>query len=113
MHMNCIVCNKEIEESNYTNEILCSCKCFSINFWNGKVKAKDDPNIVRIKGNQYYIKNEDSKSPFRGYCGSLFKIRFFDGREIVTTNLWYNGEIPMSHREMLPDNAEFVGAKIK
>ena len=44
----------------------------------------------------------------RGFSGRKHVIKFFDGREIVSTNLWYNGEIPESHRELLPNNAEFI-----
>lgn len=106
--MNCIICGKEIKKSSYTNAILCSSECFHINFWNEKVEGKDDPRVVRIKGEQYYIGDENSTSYCRGYGGAKFKIRFFDNREVTTTNLWYNGTIPDSHKELLPDNAEFV-----
>lgn len=106
--MNCIICGKEIKKSSYTNAILCSSECFHINFWNEKVEGKDDPRVVRIKGEQYYIGDENSTSYFRGCGGAKFKIRFFDDREVTTTNLWYNGTIPDSHKELLPDNAEFV-----
>ena len=49
----------------------------------------------------------------RGFSGRKHIIRFFDGREIVNTNLWYNGEIPKSHRKLLPDNAEFIREEMK
>jgi len=106
--LNCIICNKEIEESEYTNAVLCSSECFHINHWNEMIKNKDSPKIARINREQYYIEDEDKNILFRGYSGRKFKIKFFDGREIISTNLWYNGEIPESHRELLPDNAEFI-----
>jgi hypothetical protein len=106
--MNCIICGKEIEKSSFTNAVLCSSECFHINFWNEKVEERDDPRIVRVDGKQYYIGNEDDSSHFRGFGGTRFVIQFFDGRKVISTNLWYNGEIPESHKELLPDNAEFI-----
>ena len=111
--MNCIICNKEIKESEFTNAILCSSECFLINHWNEMVEIKDCPNIARINGEQYYIGEETSNKTIRGFSGRKHIIRFFDGREVVSTNLWYNGEIPESHRELLPDNAEFVIEEVK
>jgi len=110
--MNCIICNKEIKESEFTNAILCSSECFLINHWNEMVEIKDNLNIARINGEQYYIGEETSNKTFRGFSGRKHIIRFFDGREIISTNLWYNGEIPESHRKLLPDNAEFVKGEI-
>lgn len=110
--MNCIICGKEIEKSSYSHKVLCSSECFDIDYWNDQVKDKNDPRIVRINGEQYYIENENLKSSFRGFGGRKYKIRLFSGIEITTTNLWYNGEIPESHKELLPDNAEFIKDKI-
>ena len=111
--MNCIICNKEIEESKYTNAILCSSKCFHINHWNEMVEIKDCPNIARINGEQYYIGEETNNRTIRGFSGRKHIIKFHDGRETISTNLWCNSRIPESHREMLPDNAEFVKEEIK
>ena len=110
--MKCIICGKEIEKSKFRNAALCSDKCFKIHFWNEQAKVKDDPRIVRINGHQYRISDEKGKRPFRGFGGTEFKIRFFDGREITTTNLFHNGEIPDTHRKLLPDNAEFVNPQL-
>lgn len=106
--MNCVICGKEIEKSKFSNKVLCSSECFHIDYWNGKVEIKDDPRSVRVNGEQYYISDENSKSTFRGFGGAKFKIKFFDGREIVSTNLWYNGVIPEEFKNKLPDNAEFI-----
>lgn len=106
--MNCIICGREIKKSSYTNAILCSSECFGINFWNKYVQIKDDPQVVRINGEHFYIQDENSKSIFRGHGGTKFKIRFFDGREITTTNLWCQGDIPEDYKDLLPDNAEFI-----
>ena len=111
--MNCIICNKEIEESEFTNAILCSSECFHVNYWNEMIEIKDNPRIARINKNQYYIGEETSNKTFRGFSERKYIIRFYNGREIVSTNLWYNGEIPESHQELLPDNAEFVREEIR
>lgn len=108
--MNCVICGKEIEKSMFTNKPLCSSECFQIDFWNDNVEAKDKPRIARIKGEQYYI-GKENQNGFRGFCGRKFCIRFLDGREVVTTNLWYNGVIPEDFKERLSDNAEFIKDK--
>ena len=105
--MNCIICNKEIKESKYTNNILCSSECFITDFWNQQVINKDDPKIVRIDGIQYKIGSENNTNSFRGYGGRKFRIKLLNGDIIETTNLWNNGIIPDSFKELLPDNAEF------
>lgn len=105
--MKCVVCGKEMEKSKYCGNI-CSDECFHNDYWGSKVKDKDKDNMVRIKGEHYYIGEEDSKSSFRGFSGMKYKIKFFDGREVISTNLWYNGEIPDNFKELLPDNAEFM-----
>lgn len=110
--MNCVICDKEIEESCYSHKVICGDKCFYIDFWNDKVKIKDDKQTVRIDGKHYHIGEENSKSSFRGFGGDKCIIKFFDGREIVSTNLWHNGEIPDDFKVLLPDNAEFVKERI-
>lgn len=106
--MNCVICGKQIEKSKYMNKNLCSSECFHIDFWNEQVENKNDSRIVRINGEQFHIGNENSNTPFRGFSGAKHKIKFFDGREITTTNLWFNGKIPKEYKELLPDNAKFI-----
>lgn len=85
---------------------------FAKKFWQEKVQWITDPRrkdrIVRVKGVHYFAAPESGPMAFRGHGGSLFKIRFFDGREMTSTNLWCQGDIPPEFRELLPDNAEFV-----
>jgi hypothetical protein len=109
--LQCIICGREIDESKYSHKIICSSECFHIDFWNDNVEIKDDPKVVRVNGEQYYIGKENSRSSFRGFGGNKFTIKFFDGREVVSTNLWYNGKIPKDYKELLPDNAEFIRDK--
>jgi len=107
--MNCIICNKEIEKSKYSNAILCSSECFHIDFWNSKVEIKNDPNSVRENGTQYYIGTPDGS--FKGFGGRRFKITFNDGRVVKTDCLWHNGEIPDEFKDRLPDNAVIEGVE--
>lgn len=82
------------------------------NFWREKIAIKDEPTTARINGWHYQIGDESpSYAPTRGFGGERHTIRFRDGREVVTTNLWTQGEIPAYLRNELPDNAEFVKAE--
>jgi hypothetical protein len=47
-------------------------------------------------------------SRFSGFGGREFNIRFLDGREVRSSNLWCQGVIPKVWRERIPDNAEFL-----
>jgi hypothetical protein len=107
--MNCKVCGKEITQSYVADEILCNNQeCFNTNFWNQKVEMKNDPRVVRAKSEHYFIDKEEDDDYFRGFNGAKFIVKFFDGREITTTNLRCNGTIPTEYRELLPDNAEII-----
>lgn len=101
MEENCIECGGYITEV-YTERTLPY--CFICDFW-GSVISRSD-NIV-INGNCYNACKEDSKS-FRGFDGREFRIKFFDGKELCTTNLWSRGKIPLRFRDRLPDNAYFI-----
>ena len=111
----CIICNKQIEKSSYAHKNICGSECFAIDYWNDKVLLQDNPRVVRVNGEHYYIgkesleKNNNNKS-FNGFGGRKFVVKFFDGRFVKTTNLWHNGKIPKEFRKSLPDNAEFVEA---
>ena len=82
--------------------------CFFCEFWNDKVPIKDLDTVARINGEHYIIMPESDLPSIRGFGGERFKIRFFDGREVITHNLWYQGVIPEAFKDDLPDNAEFV-----
>jgi len=112
MEVKCKECGKQekLHWTEATNERLIREKlCFSCNFWNEKIGIKNDPMVVRIDGCHYQIEDEiDEPIAFRGYGGRKFVILFDDGRKIVTTNLWFQGEIPKRFQERLPDNAKFI-----
>ena len=74
-------------------------------------QASDRANAAVIDGIHYRIKPDTAKpGPGSGYDGQKFTVRFHDGREVTTRNLWYQGPIPPVWRDRLPDNAEFVKA---
>ena len=107
--MKCEVCGKEIEQSKYLNATLCSAKCFEKHYWAERLRNKDSERQVVIEGRMYQIGNEDEQSGcFRGFGGAKFYIDFNDGRKIVTTNLWCNGDIPEEYKKGFPDNAKWA-----
>lgn len=106
--LKCEICGKEIEHSSYAGATLCSDnECFSKYYWLERVNNQDSPTQVVIDGFVFQIGREDSLSSFRGFSGRQFKIKFFDGRIVTTTNLWHNGKVPEEFRDQLPDNAEW------
>lgn len=83
--------------------------CFECLFWVKHLEGGDGQERVRIDGKHYIIGEEtDAPKNYRGFSGEKFVIRFHDGREVTTTNLWGNGDIPPHFRERMPDNAVFV-----
>ena len=78
-------------------------------FWAEQMAKRD--NAVVIGHTHYRIKPDTSvrDRDIAGFGGALHRIRFLaDGREVETRNLWYQGVIPPSWRDRLPDDAEFV-----
>lgn len=102
----CRVCGKEITNNRWCIPI-CSDECFTKDFWNQKVARKKDKHQVVINGWVYYIADENAAGS-RGFDGAVHYIKFFDGREVRTTNLWSNGEMPEEYRKKLPDNANWM-----
>lgn len=85
---------------------------FSQKFWDDKVAIAADPATVRIRGRHYQIE-PDTRHGMKGFGGYEHRIRFTDGREVVSHNLWTQGEIPSDYLDRLPDNAEFVGSAME
>ena len=117
--MKCKECGKEIRFSygEYRNEELKTEKlCFDCDFWVGYIKRdKTKKDALVINGWHYIVGDEDEpgKKDWRGCGGSKFTIKAFDGREITTTNLWVQGEVPNRFRSRMPDNAVFIGNKFR
>jgi hypothetical protein len=105
--LECEICGKQIEKSQYYNNVICSSECFTKHYWLERVKNKDSKRQVIAKGVVYQISDENDISGFRGFDGAKFVIHFFDGRKVFTSNLWHNGTVPDEFRDQLPDNAEF------
>lgn len=103
----------QTDDANYMDptrrEMIAAQLCFTCHFWTDWVKRRDDANVARIGGLHYYIGPENAgPAQSRGFAGARSVIRFANGREVVTTNLWHQGEIPAHFRGRLPDNAQFV-----
>lgn len=106
----CNICGKQENNKKFSVAIAEDIRkkelCFSCLFWKAKVSIRDRLNVARIDGDHFIINESDTISK-RGYNGQEFTIKFFDGREVTTTNLWHQGKIPEHFRKFLPDNAEF------
>jgi hypothetical protein len=69
----------------------------------------DQPGGLVIGGKHYRLGSEyEGSGAFKGHGGARFVIETADGTRVVTTNLWYQGEVPEHFRDRLPDNARFV-----
>lgn len=83
--------------------------CFICLFWSDLLGVRDNPTTARIGGRHFTIGPEDgTPKGLRGFGGNPSIIRFADGRQVTTTNLWSQGQIPAHFRSRLPDNAQFV-----
>ena len=78
-------------------------------YWKPLVENRNDPDHVVVNGTHYTGGPEQPATPRhrRGFGGDRYNIKFHDGREVTSTNLWCQGTIPAQFREQLPDNAEF------
>lgn len=93
--------------------------CFTCGFWREKCKPeiKDSHRSLRTPdGQHYWVGDEGMPSEkryigSRGHAGRLFRIKFDDGRYVMSTNLWSQGLIPNDFREELPPNGRFLGEK--
>lgn len=105
----CTICGKEINKKNgyYNSEgrFTCSDECFKTLYWNDVV-AEKEKHIV-VNGICALIKPDINDRRCAGFGGREFKFRNLStGEVVVTHNLWYQGEIPATHRAQLPDTHE-------
>jgi hypothetical protein len=79
-------------------------------FWGpGGVRDGDDPHERVVVDHVHYLISPDTTNRgSQGHGGRRFEIKFFDGRTVITHNLWYQGPIPPKWHERFPNNAEFV-----
>lgn len=119
-YVNCQWCgkNEELHWYEAVNEYLIETGlCFDCGFWLGYILCadtdytKDGQRIARIN-HQHYVICPDNPRPGlgSGYGGRKITLRFLDGTEVTTRNLWSQGEIPELFRDQLPDNAEWLSS---
>ena len=119
MEFICKECGEKVESEkwckSFAEKIEKEHLCFHCDFWMEKVELKDRPNSVRVNGNAYWLEPDRSEGyrGFLGFGGAEFRIKFNDGRYVVSHNLWHNGTVPERFRDRLPDNAEFVKEESK
>lgn len=114
--VNCKLCGKPSDPQEYENSRIREIMeeqnvCFNCALWLWHHELdQNDPNrqgrVAIIDGTHWLI--GDGKGFVKGCCGTEQRIRFKDGREVVTDDLWCQGDIPEHFRHLFPDNAEFV-----
>ena len=110
--MKCKVCGKEENISMFYPDTQKKLRqnglCFSCQVWQERLPLVNNPEVAIIDGTFYTIGPEDdTPKQLRGFGGDKFVIRFKDGREITTTNLWCGGDIPSVWQDKFPNNADF------
>jgi len=114
VEFDCKFCGKHEENrwiKSHHDALLKAQLCSSCHFWHEKIewRKQNDPKPVVVDGVHYRIGNESaSRLGSRGFSGSKFIIKFFDGRVVESTNLWCQGNIPEKFRDVLTDNARFI-----
>ena len=110
--MKCKICGREEIPSDYTNEkeMEDHQMCFHCNFWR-EMFEKDKKRLPHtwcmIDGTHYVIEPDEPNAAFQGFGGDEFHIYFKDGYEVITHNLWCQGEPNEYWRPQFPDNADF------
>ena len=104
----CPCCNSEyIKDLLETYFYDC---CGDCSFWLEKLYLPQEysKKQVIVNGTHYMLSN----SSIKGFAGATFKIKFFDGRVIKTSNLWSQGKIPRHFKSVLKDNAVFIQTRV-
>ncbi len=69
--------------------------------------AAGDPTILVHHGILFIARGETGyKRQYRGFNGDRFRIQLKDGSEVLTHNLWQEGEVPADWLPDFPDNVE-------
>ena len=109
--MKCPTCGQELGAASFIGSDERSVKehgeCFECALWRERLPLVGNPDTAIIDGTFYTIDDENDPSPFRGFGGDKFVIKFKDGREVTTTNLWCGGHIPEHWKPQFPNNADF------
>jgi hypothetical protein len=96
--------NQYIEE---TKEKLAENQlCFHCDFWTDKI---NHPKAIVIDGCHYMDSGAvpENYRGFKGHGGRKFNIKMNDGREVITNNLWFQGDVPEKFKSKIPDNAKW------
>ena len=109
--MECPICGKRLGTDSLYSSDERSMKehgeCFECSLWRERLPLVGNPDVAIIDGTFYTIGDENDPSPFRGFGGDKFVIKFKDGREVTTTNLWCGGDISEAWKPKFPNNADF------
>lgn len=84
--------------------------CFSCDFWREMLEedAKRPPHTwCVVDGTHYVIEPDEPEATFQGFGGAEFHIHFKDGHEVITHNLWCQGEPGEHWKDKFPNNADF------
>lgn len=106
----CRECGGLVATHYYNRESLITKNmCFSCDLWDDRVKqSKVDSQVVIINHCFYtfkpFVTNKEQYA-FLGHASREFKI-LKDGKEIISNNVWFGGEIPKHFRDKMPDNAK-------
>lgn len=111
----CRECSGKVE-MNYGDDknmkMMALSLCFGCLFWHELWVIRDSKDVARINGKHYILGAEasldDLPADERGMGGGQAIIQFEDGRRVVSTNLWFQGEIDQRWKLRLRDNAQFV-----
>lgn len=109
-YLTCSFCGR-YTELRWVNECNASLRenqlCFGCDHWARIETTKGHPDRVIVDNHSYMIDRREDTA-FKGFGGTKFIIKFNDGREAVSTNLWHQGEIPWNWQKRIPNNAVFV-----
>jgi hypothetical protein len=61
-----------------------------------------------INHTRFFLSDGQGFGGIRGNGGARYVIEFFDGRRVVSHDLWSSGIVPPKWRERFPDNARFI-----
>ena len=85
-------------------------RCFTCDYWlelsNEHVKDENcfvvaDNSPSMHPGVHLFIgKESNEKSIFKGFGGRKFEIEFSDGRKVISTNVWYQGPVPLRFKHL-------------
>ena len=74
----------------------------------GTAEQYSDAQCPVIDHHRYFLGDGQGIGGVRGYGGTRHVIEFFDGRRVVTRDLWSSGVVPPKWRVKYPDNARFI-----